>query len=74
MNKTYLDTVGIYSAQRDLIVYRLFVSKILVLVSEMEFGFGPRSMTTQLLYCTLRGPNPNSISDTRTTILLTNNL
>jgi hypothetical protein len=44
MNETSLDTVGIYSAQRDLVVYRLFVSKTVVLVSEKKFGFGPRSM------------------------------
>jgi hypothetical protein len=44
MNKMYLDTVGMYTAQRDLVVYRLFVSKVVVLASEMEFGLGPRNM------------------------------
>jgi hypothetical protein len=44
MNETSLDTAGIYSAQRDLVVYRMFVSKTAVLVSEMEFGLGLRNM------------------------------
>jgi hypothetical protein len=44
MNETFLGTLGTYSAQRDLVGYRLFVSKTVVLVSEMEFGLGPRNM------------------------------
>jgi hypothetical protein len=44
MNETSLDTVCIYSAQRDLAVYRLFLSKTMVLVSEMEFGLVLRNM------------------------------
>jgi hypothetical protein len=32
--------IYIYSAQRDLFVYRLFVSKTVVFVSEMEVGLG----------------------------------
>jgi hypothetical protein len=42
MNETSVGTVYIYiySAQRDLVVYRLIVSKTEVLVSKMElYGF-----------------------------------